>query len=180
MAEGWLKPLTAPLDEVAADDETTVRHRLESCCRMLTASHFWYSRSWHHAGIRFLVRRTVAKQRGSKIFTKKEKKKKKRPRLSPEETQTWRLCFWNLVCRGTLSRSRRDYLAKSQELLECFFFFFFFFWPFYVCKWIEIEKDKEISADSHQPHRQAASLLLLSQFDSHWKVSLWAACQTGR
>ena len=64
--------------------------------------------------------------KGAQKFFKKKKKKKKRPRLSPEETQTWRLCFWNLVCRGTLSRSRRDYLAKSQELLECFFFFFFF------------------------------------------------------
>lgn len=38
-------------------------HSLESCCRMLMMSHFWYSGWWHHLEFRWWKRRTVAKQR---------------------------------------------------------------------------------------------------------------------
>ena len=125
MAEGWLKPLTAPLDEVAADDETTVRHRLESCCRMLTASHFWYSRSWHHAGIRFLVRRTVAKQRGSKIFLKKRKKEKTTQTVARRNSNLTSLLLKFSLPWHVIALPQR-LLGKVTRTPWMFFFFFFF------------------------------------------------------
>lgn len=147
MAEGWLKPLSVPLDEMTVDDETTTCLMLESCRRMLMMAHFWYSRWWHHLEIR-LRRGGQLPNKGSKSLD-----------CCQEDFSALKCSLlWHVITLpqrllGNVTRTPWMFLAFLSMQMN---------WNWKRPEWI--------SEDSHQPHGRAASLLLLSHF--HLRVKL--------